>query len=139
MTFFQNGHTTLQTNKKQTEQNKDQYYFGMDSTQKKRTRSTEDLVLSKDPKLPDENVLLSVVDWAGEEKARMLVIRSDTVAKGQEQIREQSGVPVRSQRLVLGEVKLEGWMRWDRFPDLRDGTTVHMTVVIEEVGAFDFY
>ena len=78
-------------------------------------------------------VVLSVVDWSGEERARIAARGSDRVSMGQEQIWEQTGVRVCAQRLVLGEVELEGSMLWSGLPGLRDGTTVQLTVVVDEV------
>ena len=78
-------------------------------------------------------VVLSVVDWSGEERARIAARGSDRVSMGQEQIWEQTGVRTCAQRLVLGEVELEGSMRWSSFPGLRDGSTVQLTVVVDQV------
>jgi hypothetical protein len=75
----------------------------------------------------------SVVDWSGEERARVAVRGSDRVSLGQEQICEQTGVRVGDQRLVLGDMELYGAMFWGRFPSLRDGSTVQLTVVTDQV------
>ena len=80
-------------------------------------------------------VVLSVVDWSGEERARMAVRGSDSVLLGQEQICEQTGVCVTNQRLVLGEVELEGSMLWGSLPHLREGSTVQLTVIGDMVSS----
>lgn len=78
-------------------------------------------------------VILPVVDWGGEEKARVAIRIKDKVEDAKNQILEQTGFTLKSQRLVVGEVELEGEMTWDIFPDLRDGTRIQLTVVIDEV------
>ena len=78
-------------------------------------------------------ICLSVVDWGGEERGRMLVRLSDTVLVGQKQIAEQTGIPVSAQRMVFGETELDGSMLWGSFHGLRDGSTVQLTVVDNQV------
>ena len=78
-------------------------------------------------------ICLSVVDWGGEEKGHMLVRLSDTVLVGQKQITEQTGIPVSAQRMVFGETELNGSMLWGSFHGLRDGSTVQLTVVVNQV------
>ena len=81
-----------------------------------------------------EFVVMPVLDWGGEERARIAVRRSDSVSvsRAHEQICEQTGVAISSQRLVLGDVMLEGAMIWSTF-DIQNGTTIQLTVVVDEV------
>ena len=74
-------------------------------------------------------VLLSVVDWSGEERAKLAVRGSDSVLDGQLQIKDQTGVETSAQRLVLGELELKPSMKWGSIPGWLDGTTVQLTVV----------
>ena len=63
--------------------------------------------------LPDVALIhISVVNWGGEEVARVEVLPSDTVLVGQLQIEDQIGVPPKNQRLVLGEKQLEETECW---------------------------
>ena len=78
-------------------------------------------------------LVLSVVDWSGEERARMAVRTSDQVSSGQLQIAEQTGVAVEFQRLVLGDVELEGGQTWASLNGIQDGSVVQLTVVVNEV------
>ena len=76
---------------------------------------------------------LSVVNWGGEEVARVEVLPSDTVLVGQLQIEEQIGVPPRSQRLVLGERLLEETECWSGVPDW---SSVQITVIKDVIICF---
>ena len=74
-------------------------------------------------------VYMSVVDWSGEERAKLAVRGSDSVLDGQLQIAQQTGVKTSAQRLVLGEVELKDSMTWGSIPGWRDGSTMQLTVV----------
>jgi len=73
---------------------------------------------------------LSVVNWGGEEQARLLVLESDTVMFGMQQIEEQLGVPPRCQRLVVGEEQLAEGEIWLQY-GVSDWSTVQLTVIVE--------
>ena len=73
---------------------------------------------------------LSVVNWGGEEVARVEVLPSDTVLVGQLQIEDQIGVPPCKQRLVLGEEQLEETELWSVYGVL-DWSSVQITVINE--------
>ena len=71
---------------------------------------------------------LSVVNWGGEEVARVEVLPSDTVVVGQLQIEDQIGVPPRNQRLVHGEQQLDATESWSAYGVL-DWSSVQVTVI----------
>ena len=73
---------------------------------------------------------LSVVNWGGEEIARVEVIPSDTVRVGQLQIEDQIGAPPRNQRLVHGEQQLNATESWSACGVL-DWSSVQLTVINE--------
>jgi len=73
---------------------------------------------------------LSVVDWGGEERARLLVLESDTVLVGMQQIEEQLGVAPRCQRLVVGEQQLTEGEIWSQC-GVSDWSTVQLTILVE--------
>ena len=75
-------------------------------------------------------VHLSVVDWGGEEIARMEVRPSDTVLVGMLQVEEQLGVPPRSQRLVGGERQLGEEDAWS-VCGVSDWSTVQLRIIVE--------
>ena len=75
-------------------------------------------------------VYLSVVDWGGEEIARMKVLPSDTVLVGMLQVEDQLGVPPRSQRLVVGERQLGEEDAWS-VCGFSDWLTVQLTIIVE--------
>ena len=74
---------------------------------------------------------MSVVDWGGEELARMDVRASDKVLVGIQQIEEELGVPPCRQRLLFGERQLVEDERWSVCGVL-DWSTVQLTIVSEE-------
>ena len=78
---------------------------------------------------------LSVVNWGGEEVARVEVLPSDTVLVGQLQIEDQIGVPPCKQRLVLGEEQLEETELWSVYGVL-DWSSVQITVINEVIICF---
>ena len=73
---------------------------------------------------------LSVVDWGGEEMARMEVRPSDTVLVGMLQVEEQLGVAPCRQRLVVGERQLGEEDVWSVCGVL-DWSTVQLTMIVE--------
>jgi len=73
---------------------------------------------------------LSVVDWGGEERARLLVLESDTVLVGMQQIEDQLGVAPRCQRLVVGEQQLTEGEIWSQC-GVSDWSTVQLTILVE--------
>jgi len=73
---------------------------------------------------------LSVLDWGGEVLARLLVLESDTVMLGMEQIEEQMGVLPRCQRLVFGEQQLAEAEIWSQY-GVSDWSTVQLTIILE--------
>ena len=75
-------------------------------------------------------VYLSVVDWGGEEIARMKVLPSDTVLVGMLQVEEQLGVAPCRQRLVVGERQLGEEDVWSVCGVL-DWSTVQLTIIVE--------
>jgi len=77
--------------------------------------------------------MLSMVDWGGEERARVVVRASEFVLRIQKQIWEQTGVRVSDQRLVFGEVEMEGAMSLTNSPGLREGTIIQLTVIANKV------
>jgi len=74
---------------------------------------------------------MSVVDWGGEESARMEVHPSDKVLVGMRQIEEQLGGPPYRQRLVVGEHQLGEDETWSEC-GASDWSTVQLTIVCEE-------
>jgi len=78
---------------------------------------------------------LSVVDWGGDERACLLVLESDTVMVGMQQIEEQLGVSPRCQRLVVGEQQLTEDEIWSQY-GVSDWSTVQLTIV--EVSAAEY-
>ena len=85
--------------------------------------------------LPSSILYLFVVDWEGEEKARMQVRPSDTVLVGMQQIEDQIGVHPRMQRLVCLEEQLLSKMLWSDCKSVRDGSNIQLTVVTKEDAA----
>ena len=75
--------------------------------------------------------LMSVVDWGGEETARIFVRASDKVLVGMLQIEEILAVPSYRQRLVVGERQLEEDEMWSGC-GVMDGSTVQLTIICEE-------
>ena len=75
-------------------------------------------------------IRMSVVDWGGEESARMEVRPSDKVLVGMRQIEKQLGVPPCRQRLVFGEHQLGEDEVWSECGVL-DWSTVQLTIVCE--------
>ena len=73
---------------------------------------------------------LSVVDWGGEEKARLQVLQSDIVLVGMRQIVEHIGVAPRDQRLVFGEQQLEENVVWSEY-GVVDWSTIQLTTIVE--------
>jgi hypothetical protein len=71
---------------------------------------------------------LFVVNWGGEEVARVEVLPLDKVLVGQIQIEEQIGVPPHQQRLVHGEQQLEEAEPWSTY-GVRNWSTVQLTVI----------
>ena len=80
--------------------------------------------------LPSSILYLFVVNWAGEEKARMQVRPSDTVLVGMRQVEEQLGVAPCRQRLVVGERQLGEEDVWSVCGVL-DWSTVQLTIIVE--------
>ena len=78
----------------------------------------------------DGQLNLSVVNWEGEEKARLQVFQSDIVLVGMRQIEEQIGVPPRNQRLVLGEQQLEEDMMWLEYGAV-NWSAIQLTTIVE--------
>ena len=78
----------------------------------------------------------SIVNWGGDEVARVEVLPSDIVLLGQKQIEDQIGVPPHKQRLVHGEQQLDEGELWSAY-GLLDWSTVQLTV-IDEVSRFWF-
>ena len=75
-------------------------------------------------------IQLSVVDWGGEEIARLEVRPSDTVLVGMRQVEDQLGVPPCRQVMVVGERKLEEADEWSGCC-VSDWSTVHLTIISE--------
>jgi hypothetical protein len=73
---------------------------------------------------------MSIVNWGGEELARIEVRPSDKVLVGMRQIDEQLGVASWRQRLVLGENQLEEDKVWSEC-GVSDWSTVQLTIVCE--------
>jgi len=73
---------------------------------------------------------LSVVDWGGEEIARLEVRSSDTVLVGMRQVEEQLGVSPCKQRMVVGEHKLEELELWSG-RGVSNWSTVQLTIISE--------
>ena len=72
---------------------------------------------------------LIVVNWSGEEVARLEVLPSDTVSVGMQQIEEQLGVPVARQMLVCNEDLLESGRAWSSYTCVRDWSTIQLTTM----------
>jgi len=81
---------------------------------------------------------MSVLEWVGEELARMDVRASDKVLVGMQQIEEELGVPPCRQRLVFGERQLVEDERWSVCGVL-DWSTVQLTIVFEETIEEEYY
>ena len=73
---------------------------------------------------------LIVVNWGGDEVARMVVLPSDTVLVGQLQIEDQIGVPPCKQRLVHGVQQLEEAEAWSAY-GVVDWSSVQLAVINE--------
>ena len=75
-------------------------------------------------------IRMSVVDWGGEESARMEVRPSDKVLVGMRQIEEQMNVPPCRQRLVIDEHQLKEDEVWSEC-GVSNWSTVQLTIVCE--------
>ena len=73
---------------------------------------------------------LSVVNWGGEEMARMEVLPSDTVLVGMLQVEDQLGVAPCRQRLVVEERQLGEEDVWS-VCGVSDWSTVQLTIIVE--------
>jgi len=73
---------------------------------------------------------LSVVNWGGEEIARLDVRSSDTVLVGMRQVEEQLGVPPCKQRMVVGEHELKEADEWSGC-GVSDWSAVQLTIISE--------
>ena len=71
---------------------------------------------------------MSIVDWGGEESARIEVRPSDKVLVGMRQIDEQLGVAPWRQRLVFGEHQLEEHETWSEI-GVSDWSMVQLTII----------
>ena len=78
----------------------------------------------------ESEIHLSIVNWGGDEVARVEVLPSDNVLLGQKQIEDQIGVPPHKQRLVHGEQQLEEGGLWSAYGVL-DWSTVQLTIILE--------
>ena len=78
---------------------------------------------------------LIVVNWSGDEIARLEVQPSDTVVVGMRQIQEQLGVPVTRQMLVCGEDALEKDQTWSTYLSVRDWSTIQLTTMEQDFDA----
>ena len=78
---------------------------------------------------------LIVVNWSGDEVARLEVRPSDTVIVGMRQIEEQLGVSVARQMLVCGEDELEAGQAWSTYGSVRDWSTVQLTTLTAQMDA----
>ena len=78
---------------------------------------------------------LIVVNWSGEEVARLEVRPSDLVLVGMRQIEEQLGVPVSRQMLVCDEDLLESGQIWSSYSCVRDWSTIQLTTVVQTFDA----
>ena len=78
---------------------------------------------------------LIVVNWSGDDIARMEVEPSDTVLTGMLQIEEQLGVSVSRQRLVCDEDALEAEEVWSTYASVRDWVTIQLTTLVQEFDA----
>lgn len=77
---------------------------------------------------------LPVLDnMSGEERGRMFINPEDTVQAGQLQFEAQTGVSVSSQRMFLGDLQLDGRMKWGNFQSLGNGTPIRIEVVLQKV------
>ena len=72
---------------------------------------------------------LIVVNWSGDEIARLEVRPSDTVLVGMRQVEDQLGVPVARQMLVCYEDLLEAGQVWSSYSSVRDWSTIQLTTV----------
>ena len=71
-----------------------------------------------------------MINWGGDEVARLEVQPSDTVLTGMLQIEEQLGVSVSSQRLVCGEDALEAAEVWCDVPIQILGVLERMIAIV---------
>ena len=72
---------------------------------------------------------LIVLNWSGEEIARLEVRPSDLVLTGMRQVEEQLGVPVARQMLVCNEDLLESGRAWSSYTCVRDWSTIQLTTM----------
>ena len=72
---------------------------------------------------------LIVVNWSGDEIARLEVRPSDLVLVGMRQVEEQLGVPVARQMLVCYEDLLDAGQVWSSYSSVRDWSTIQLTTV----------
>jgi hypothetical protein len=78
---------------------------------------------------------LIVVNWSGDEIARLEVLPSDLVLVGMRQVEEQLGVPVARQMLVCNEDLLESGRAWSSYSCVRDWSTIQLTTVAQTFDA----
>ena len=78
---------------------------------------------------------LIVLNWSGEEIARLEVRPSDLVLTGMRQVEEQLGVPVARQMLVCYEDLLEAGQVWSSYSSVRDWSTIQLTTVAQTFDA----
>lgn len=78
-------------------------------------------------------IRIRVLNWAGDEVARMEVPLREAVLVGLSQIADQLGVSVSRLRLVFGEREMEGASLFSSYVGLQDWSSVQLTVLSEEI------